>query len=179
MNGMYFRYCGIMRPNNVDKTEFNRIISIAHNEQKQADSMGFIKSLSQDKTLPENFSRSMCVIKPQYRATICYALCKDDVDQFYLKVSVENQIIHPDNRSYDLAVITIKIFGFKDYMAGELYRDMIRVGSIELCHTFHGEIHRLQNLSKHTAINDTEYQFVVPHKDIDNANEFWFLSIGK
>ena len=121
----------------------------------------------------------MFVIKPQYRAAICYALCKDNVDQFYLKVSVENQIIHPDNRSYDLAVIKIQIFGFKDYMAGELYQNMIRFGLIKFGHTLHGEIHGLQNLSKHVAINGTEYQFVVPHKEIDDANEFWFLSVGK
>lgn len=180
MDKMYFRYCGIMRPNGVDKAEYDEIITVAHREQKQAESMEIVKSLSQGKTFPENFSRmSICVIQPQYRATLCYALCKDDREQFYLKVSVENQIIHPDNRSYDLAVIKIQVFGFKDYMAWVLYQDMINTASINLGHTFHGGIHALFTLSKHKAINDTEYQFVVPHKEIDNANECWFLSVVK
>ena len=177
MDEMHFTYCGIMRSNDVDKTEYSQIITIAHREQKEA-SMKFKEYVAQYNTIPENIAKSMFTIKPQYRATICYALCKNNIEQFYLNVSVENQIIDPDNRSYDLAVIKIKIFGFKDHMAGESFQNMIRFGLIKLGHTFHGAIHGLHTLSNYTAVNDTEYQFVVPHKEIDNPNEFWFLSIG-
>ena len=175
MSGMHFRYCGIMRSNDVDKTEYSRIIAIAHNEQKEA-STKFTEYVSRYNTIHEGIVKSMFIIKPQYRAAICYALCINNIEQFYLKVSVENQIIDPDNRSYDLSVITIKIFGFRDHEAVVCYQDMIRFGLIKLGHTFHGEIHGLHTLSKITTVNDTEYQFVVPHKEIDNPNEFWFLS---